>query len=102
MGEKSKVISNPVDAERRIYAAPALEKGLDILEILCKSEGALSQKEIAQQRIAANVAAIEATLVLDTDALTVTGGKEALAIVAEANGSNMDEIKRVQDRKSVV
>jgi hypothetical protein len=56
----------------------------------------LSKKEIAQQRIAANVAAIEATLVLDSDALTVTGGKEALAIVAEANGSNMDEIKRVQ------
>jgi DNA-binding IclR family transcriptional regulator len=49
MGEKSKVISSPVDAERRIYAAPALEKGLDILEILCKSEGALTQKEIAQQ-----------------------------------------------------
>lgn len=49
MGEKSKVIASPVDAERRIYAAPALEKGLDILEILCKSEGALSQKEIAQQ-----------------------------------------------------
>jgi DNA-binding IclR family transcriptional regulator len=49
MGEKSKVITGPVDVERRIYAAPALEKGLDILEILCKSDGALSQKEIAHQ-----------------------------------------------------
>jgi DNA-binding IclR family transcriptional regulator len=29
------------------YAAPALEKGLDILELLCKSENGLTQQEIA-------------------------------------------------------
>jgi DNA-binding IclR family transcriptional regulator len=29
------------------YSAPALEKGLDILEMLCNSESGLSQKEIA-------------------------------------------------------
>jgi DNA-binding IclR family transcriptional regulator len=34
--------------EKRIYSAPALEKGLDILEMLCNSERPLSQKEIAQ------------------------------------------------------
>lgn len=37
------------DAERRTYSAPALEKGLDILEMLCRSEQPLSQKEIAQK-----------------------------------------------------
>jgi len=37
-----------VDAESRMYAAPALEKGLDILEVLCRSERPLTQKEIAQ------------------------------------------------------
>lgn len=36
------------EAERRTYAAPALEKGLDILEVLCRSERPLSQKEIAK------------------------------------------------------
>lgn len=35
--------------ETRIYAAPALEKGLDILEALCRSERPLAQKEIALQ-----------------------------------------------------
>jgi DNA-binding IclR family transcriptional regulator len=35
------------EAERRAYSAPALEKGLDILEMLCKSEQPLTQKEIA-------------------------------------------------------
>ncbi len=35
------------DTERRTYSAPALEKGLDILEMLCRSEQPLSQKEIA-------------------------------------------------------
>jgi len=48
MGEKSKADDCQVEPERRIYAAPALEKGLDILEMLCRSEGALSQKEIAK------------------------------------------------------
>ena len=31
------------------YAAPALQKGFDILELLCRSEIALSQKDIAQR-----------------------------------------------------
>ena len=37
------------DAESRAYSAPALEKGLDILEMLCRSEQPMSQKDIAQQ-----------------------------------------------------
>ena len=37
------------EAERRAYAAPALEKGLDILEMLCQSDTPLAQKEIAQR-----------------------------------------------------
>lgn len=36
------------DAERRSYSAPALEKGLDIIEMLCRSDHPLSQREIAQ------------------------------------------------------
>ncbi|MGJ7487328.1 IclR family transcriptional regulator [Variovorax sp. LT2P21] len=36
-----------VEPEGRSYSAPALEKGLDILEILCTSEVPMSQKEIA-------------------------------------------------------
>jgi DNA-binding IclR family transcriptional regulator len=36
------------DAERRAYSAPALEKGLDILEMLCRSEQPMPQKEVAQ------------------------------------------------------
>jgi len=36
------------ETEARLYAAPALEKGLDILEALCRSERPLTQKEIAQ------------------------------------------------------
>lgn len=34
--------------EDRVYSAPALEKGLDILEVLCRSERALPRKVIAQ------------------------------------------------------
>ena len=37
-----------VEAEAPSYAAPALDKGLEILEILCRSEKPLSQKQIAQ------------------------------------------------------
>ncbi len=37
------------DAAKRSYAAPALEKGLDILEMLCQSDRALSSKEIAKR-----------------------------------------------------
>jgi DNA-binding IclR family transcriptional regulator len=35
------------EAESRSYSAPALEKGLDILETLCRSEQPLSQKDLA-------------------------------------------------------
>jgi DNA-binding IclR family transcriptional regulator len=38
----------PVAASTPSYAAPALEKGLEILEVLCRSEKPLSQKQIAQ------------------------------------------------------
>jgi DNA-binding IclR family transcriptional regulator len=41
--------SSVAEAESRAYAAPALEKGLDILETLCRSEQPLSQKDIAQR-----------------------------------------------------
>ncbi|MDT7839072.1 IclR family transcriptional regulator [Aquabacterium sp. OR-4] len=37
------------EAEGRSYSAPALEKGLDILETLCRSEQPLTQKDIAQR-----------------------------------------------------
>jgi DNA-binding IclR family transcriptional regulator len=36
-------------AEVPAYAAPALEKGLDILEMLCRSEKPLTQKQIADE-----------------------------------------------------
>lgn len=39
----------PIDQEGPAYAAPALEKGLDVLELLCKCDEPLSQKEIAQR-----------------------------------------------------
>ena len=41
--------STVAEAESRSYSAPALEKGLDILETLCRSEQPLSQKDIAQR-----------------------------------------------------
>jgi DNA-binding IclR family transcriptional regulator len=41
--------TNLKEAEGRNYSAPALEKGLDILELLCRAETPLSQKDIAQQ-----------------------------------------------------
>jgi DNA-binding IclR family transcriptional regulator len=37
------------DAESRAYSAPALEKGLDILELLAQSGQPLTQKDIAQR-----------------------------------------------------
>lgn len=37
------------EPESRVYSAPALEKGLDILETLCRSEQPLTQKDIAQR-----------------------------------------------------
>jgi DNA-binding IclR family transcriptional regulator len=39
--------SRPTETDAPNYAAPALEKGLDIIEMLCRSERPLSQKEIA-------------------------------------------------------
>jgi DNA-binding IclR family transcriptional regulator len=49
MGDTSKTVASTDETERRMYAAPALEKGLDILELLCASEGSLSQKEMAKR-----------------------------------------------------
>lgn len=49
MEDELMVAVSTAEAERRIYSAPALEKGLDILEILCRSESPLSQKEIAKK-----------------------------------------------------
>lgn len=42
-----KLAKRPAEAEGPAYAAPALEKGLDILELLCASDAPVSQKEIA-------------------------------------------------------
>lgn len=48
MKDSSKASGSDItEVERRSYAAPALEKGLDILEILCRSERPMTQKEIA-------------------------------------------------------
>ncbi|MEN9984355.1 MAG: hypothetical protein RI918_2324, partial [Pseudomonadota bacterium] len=38
MSDSLLAVTNAAEAERRIYAAPALEKGLDILEMLCRSD----------------------------------------------------------------
>jgi DNA-binding IclR family transcriptional regulator len=42
-------VKTVADAESRSYSAPALEKGLDILEALCRSEQPLTQKDLAQR-----------------------------------------------------
>lgn len=49
MKDDPKEAATVAEAEGRAYAAPALEKGLDILETLCRSEQPLSQKDIAQR-----------------------------------------------------
>lgn len=49
MKEDTKETATIAEAEGRSYSAPALEKGLDILEMLCRSEQPLSQKDIAQR-----------------------------------------------------
>jgi DNA-binding IclR family transcriptional regulator len=49
MTGKIRVIKKTAEPEGPAYAAPALEKGLDILELLCRTETPLSLKEIAQQ-----------------------------------------------------
>ena len=47
MSSDVKVSKTSPEPDGPSYAAPALEKGLDILELLCRSEGSLSQKDIA-------------------------------------------------------
>ncbi len=49
MKDDAKETATVAEAEGRSYAAPALEKGLDILELLCRSEQPLSQKDMAQR-----------------------------------------------------
>ncbi|MBX9648219.1 MAG: IclR family transcriptional regulator [Xanthobacteraceae bacterium] len=49
MNDTSKSMKDSDEPNGSVYSAPALEKGLDILELLCRSEVPLSQKEIAQQ-----------------------------------------------------
>jgi DNA-binding IclR family transcriptional regulator len=48
MGD-TKLAKPPVEPDSPTYSAPALEKGLDILELLCRVEVPLAQKDIAQQ-----------------------------------------------------
>jgi hypothetical protein len=43
MKRKSQTVITPTEAAKRSYAAPALDKGLDILEMLCTSDYALQQ-----------------------------------------------------------
>lgn len=49
MSSDAKTSKRPAEPDGPAYAAPALEKGLDILELLCRSDVALSQKGIAQR-----------------------------------------------------
>lgn len=49
MKDNAQETSQIVEAERKSYSAPALEKGLDILEMLCESDHPISQKEIAER-----------------------------------------------------
>ncbi len=48
MGD-AKLARRPAEPDSPTYSAPALEKGLDILELLCRAEVPLAQKDIAQQ-----------------------------------------------------
>lgn len=47
--EKVEPTPKAAEASSPTYAAPALEKGLDILELLCSIDRPLTQKEIARQ-----------------------------------------------------
>jgi DNA-binding IclR family transcriptional regulator len=49
MSDKSKTPKLIASTDGPAYAAPALEKGLDILELVARSDAPLSQKEIAQK-----------------------------------------------------
>lgn len=48
MNDVSKLPRKRAEIEGPSYSAPALDKGLDILELLCRSEAPLSQKSIAE------------------------------------------------------
>ena len=47
MSDEARTRRRQAEPEGPAYSAPALEKGLDILELLCRSDAPLSQKEIA-------------------------------------------------------
>jgi len=47
MPERTKRATKPQAAPAQQYSAPALEKGLDILEVLCRSDRGLSTKELS-------------------------------------------------------
>lgn len=49
MKDDANETANLAEAEAKSYSAPALEKGLDILEALCRAEHPLTQKDIAQR-----------------------------------------------------
>ena len=49
MNDDVTAMTKAAEVEGRAYSAPALEKGLDILEMLCQAEAPLSMKDIAQQ-----------------------------------------------------
>ncbi len=49
MADNARLAKKAAEAEGPAYAAPALEKGLDILELLCRTDTPLSLKEISQQ-----------------------------------------------------
>jgi DNA-binding IclR family transcriptional regulator len=49
MSDKSKTPKLVASSDGPAYSAPALEKGLDIIELLARSEVPLSQKDIAQK-----------------------------------------------------
>lgn len=48
MKERGKKSRQQGKTKAPVYSAPALDKGLDIIEMLCRSERPLSQKEIAK------------------------------------------------------
>jgi DNA-binding IclR family transcriptional regulator len=49
MVDDAKLAKRQAEQDAPVYAAPALDKGLDILELLCRSDVPLSQKEISQR-----------------------------------------------------
>ena len=64
------------------YAAPALEKGLDILEMLCRSEKPLSQKQIADA-LARSVGEIYRMLTCLVDRNYVVGINDTYAVTTK-------------------